>query len=138
MSPHCGLVACDQPQLALTWPREYFRFISPSHPAERSIGRPQGDPRRARPATTEAAIAIFVDQYQARYSKAVGCLTKDREALLIFFDFPPSLGTISAAGHLAKTSRSVGFHDSRLPCRDLETRQWNSAPSSGFRNTLNG
>lgn len=26
----------------------------------------------------------------------------------------------------------------QLPCRDLEARQWNSAPSSGFRNTLNG
>lgn len=39
-------------------------------------------------ATAEAAMAIFVDKYQAKYPKAVDCLTKDREALLTFFDFP--------------------------------------------------
>jgi transposase-like protein len=39
-------------------------------------------------ATAEAAIAIFVDKYDAKYPKAVECLTKDREALLAFFDFP--------------------------------------------------
>src|SRR5690606_38030675 len=39
-------------------------------------------------ATAEAAIAIFVDKYRAKYPKAVDCLTKDREALLTFFDFP--------------------------------------------------
>lgn len=39
-------------------------------------------------ATAEVAMAIFVDKYQAKYPKAVDCLTKDREALLTFFDFP--------------------------------------------------
>lgn len=39
-------------------------------------------------ATAEAAMAIFVDKYQAKYPKAVDCLMKDREALLTFFDFP--------------------------------------------------
>jgi putative transposase len=39
-------------------------------------------------ATAEAAIAVFVDKYAAKYPKAVDCLTKDREALLTFFDFP--------------------------------------------------
>lgn len=39
-------------------------------------------------ATAETAIAIFVDKYAAKYPKAVDCLTKDREALLTFFDFP--------------------------------------------------
>lgn len=39
-------------------------------------------------ATAEAAIVIFVDKYETKYSKAVDCLTKDREALLTFFDFP--------------------------------------------------
>ncbi|KZM47547.1 IS256 family transposase [Labrenzia sp. OB1] len=39
-------------------------------------------------ATAEAAIAVFVDKYGAKYPKAVECLTKDREALLTFFDFP--------------------------------------------------
>jgi putative transposase len=40
-----------------------------------------------RPAA-EAAIDAFADKYGAKYDKAVACLTKDREALLAFFDFP--------------------------------------------------
>jgi len=39
-------------------------------------------------ATAEIAITIFVDKYGAKYPKAADCLTKDREALLAFFDFP--------------------------------------------------
>src|SRR5208337_4788856 len=30
----------------------------------------------------------FADKYNAKHDKAVACLTKDREALLAFFDFP--------------------------------------------------
>src|SRR3981189_2287274 len=44
-----------------------------------------GAPTRA---AAEAAIEVFADKYGARYDKAVACLTKDREALLAFFDFP--------------------------------------------------
>ena len=44
-----------------------------------------GAPTRA---AAEAAIDMFADKYGARYDKAVACLTKDREALLAFFDFP--------------------------------------------------
>ena len=39
-------------------------------------------------ATAEAAIAVFVEKYGTKYSKATECLVKDREALLAFFDFP--------------------------------------------------
>ena len=39
-------------------------------------------------AAAEAAIDVFADKYAAKYDKAVACLTKDREALLAFFDFP--------------------------------------------------
>jgi len=39
-------------------------------------------------ATADAAIAVFADKYGAKYPKAVACLTKDREALVAFFDFP--------------------------------------------------
>ncbi|NDW07901.1 IS256 family transposase [Jiella pacifica] len=42
-------------------------------------------PDRAR---AEAALAMFEEKYSAKYSKAVHCLTKDRGALLAFFDFP--------------------------------------------------
>jgi transposase-like protein len=39
-------------------------------------------------ATAEAAVAVFIEKYAARYAKAVECLTKDADALLAFFDFP--------------------------------------------------
>ena len=44
-----------------------------------------GAPTRA---AAETAIDVFADKYGAKYDKAVACLTKDREALLAFFDFP--------------------------------------------------
>ena len=39
-------------------------------------------------ATAEAAITTFAEKYGAKYQKAVSCLTKDRDALLTFYDFP--------------------------------------------------
>jgi putative transposase len=39
-------------------------------------------------AAAEAAIATFAEKYAAKYEKAVACLTKDRDALLTFYDFP--------------------------------------------------
>jgi len=39
-------------------------------------------------ATAEAAMTTFAEKYAPKYDKAVECLTKDREALLTFFDFP--------------------------------------------------
>jgi putative transposase len=44
-----------------------------------------GAPTRA---AAEAAIDVFADKYSSKYDKAVDCLTKDRDALLAFFDFP--------------------------------------------------
>jgi putative transposase len=44
-----------------------------------------GAPTRA---IAEAAIDVFFEKYGAKYEKAVACLTKDRDALLAFFDFP--------------------------------------------------
>jgi len=38
--------------------------------------------------TAEAAVATFAEKYGAKYEKAVTCLTKDRDALLTFYDFP--------------------------------------------------
>src|SRR5881227_3243603 len=35
-----------------------------------------------------AAFDAFVETWGIKYDKAVGCLTKDREALLTFYDFP--------------------------------------------------
>ena len=39
-------------------------------------------------AAAEAAMDTFAEKYGAKYEKAVTCLTKDREALLAFYDFP--------------------------------------------------
>lgn len=39
-------------------------------------------------AAAETAMDIFSEKYGAKYEKAVTCLTKDREALLTFYDFP--------------------------------------------------
>ena len=36
----------------------------------------------------EKAMALFEEKYAAKYPRAVTCLTKDREALLAFYDFP--------------------------------------------------
>ena len=39
-------------------------------------------------ATAEAEITTSTEKYGAKYEKAVTCLTKDRDALLTFYDFP--------------------------------------------------
>jgi transposase-like protein len=39
-------------------------------------------------ALAEVAIDVFAEKYQAKHHKAVECLTKDRGALLAFFNFP--------------------------------------------------
>jgi transposase-like protein len=39
-------------------------------------------------AAAEKAFDLFVASYEAKYAKAVGCLVKDREELLVFYDFP--------------------------------------------------
>ena len=39
-------------------------------------------------ATAEAAVATFAEKYGTKYEKAVTCLSKDRDALLTFYDFP--------------------------------------------------
>lgn len=39
-------------------------------------------------AAAEAAIDVFAEKYGAKYPKAVTCVSKDREQILAFFDFP--------------------------------------------------
>jgi putative transposase len=39
-------------------------------------------------AKAEKAFDLFVTTFEAKYPKATGCLAKDREALLAFYDFP--------------------------------------------------
>jgi transposase-like protein len=39
-------------------------------------------------AAAAKALDLFVATYQAKYAKATDCLVKDREELLVFYDFP--------------------------------------------------
>jgi putative transposase len=39
-------------------------------------------------ADAEVAMSIFVEKYVTKYARAAECLTKDREALLAFYDLP--------------------------------------------------
>ena len=39
-------------------------------------------------AAAEEAFNLFVTTFEAKYPKAAGCLSKDREVLLTFYDFP--------------------------------------------------
>ena len=39
-------------------------------------------------AAAEEAVDAFVEEFSLKYEKAVGCLIKDRDSLLTFFDFP--------------------------------------------------
>ena len=39
-------------------------------------------------ASAETALGVFAEKYRAKYQPAVTCLTKDRDAMLAFFNFP--------------------------------------------------
>lgn len=39
-------------------------------------------------AAADKALDLFVASFEAKYPKAVECLTKDRDTLLVFYDFP--------------------------------------------------
>ena len=83
-----------------------------------------GAPTRA---AAEAAIDVFADKYGAKYEKAVACLTKDREALLAFFDFPAETGTICARQTRSRAySRRCVIEpcEQREPCRRRPPNSW--------------
>ena len=50
-------------------------------------------------ASAEVAIDVFAEKYAAKYDKAVECLTKDRDAMLAFYDFQPSIGSLANEFH---------------------------------------
>jgi transposase-like protein len=62
------------------------KFPKSMHPAVKADLRDiwQAETRAA----AEAAMNTFTEKYGTKYEKAVTCLTKDREALLAFYDFP--------------------------------------------------
>ena len=74
--------------------RQRAERVAEGPAAERDAG-PAPDLDGARPRRGGEGVDTFAAKYQAKYPKAVTCLTKDREALLAFYDFPRSTGSTS-------------------------------------------
>jgi len=64
------------------------------------------------------ALDLFVDTYGAKYEKALDCLTRDRDVLLAFYDFPAEHWR-----HLRTTTRS------RARCHGTARGDWKDTPS---------
>ena len=91
-------------------------------------------------ASAETAIAVFVEKYDAKYAKAVDCLTKDHSALLAFYDFPAEhwdhLRTSNSdPERLCHRSPSHGAHE-RLPV--IEDRQADGLQTGHGRSQADG
>src|SRR5262245_64840196 len=80
-----------------------------------------------------AAFDAFGETWGVKYDKAVACLTKDREALLAFFDFPAEHWD-----HLRTSNRSRAYLrrcviepcGPREPCRPRPPSSWCSNSST--------
>lgn len=91
-------------------------------------------------AAAEAAIDVFAEKYRAKYDKAVACLTKDRDVMLAFFDFPAEHGyhlrtsnpiesvfatvrhrTVRTKGALSATTAKLGVQDRHRGGKNLAT-----------------
>ena len=75
--------------------------------------------------TAEKAFDLFLDTYEPKYPKATGCLQKDREELLAFYDFPaqhweslrttnPIESTFATIRHRTKRSKGCLARDGML------------------------
>ena len=73
----------------------------------------------------EQAFALFIDTYEAKYPKATTCLEKDREELMVFYDFPavhwqhirtsnPIESTFGTIRHRTKRSKGCLSRDGML------------------------
>ncbi len=95
-------------------------------------------------AEAETAFDLFVATYEAKYPKAVECLTKDRGVLLTFYDFPAEHWIhIRTTNPIESTFSTVRLrHDktkgsgSRTACLTMVFKLMGSA-SKGWR-SLNG
>jgi putative transposase len=94
----------------------------------------------------EKAFELFVSTYQPKYPKAVDCLVKDREALLVFYDFPAEHWLhIRSTNPIESTFATVRLrHDktkgngSRVACltmvfklMETASRRWRALNGSG-------
>lgn len=76
-------------------------------------------------ADAEKAFNRFLAKYRAKYDKAADCLAKDREALLVFYDFPaehwkhirtsnPIESTFATVRHRTTRSKGCLTHDTGM------------------------
>ena len=84
-------------------------------------------PRRSWPVTNARSakppdenFAVIIELYEAKYDKAVGCLKKDRDALLAFYDFLAEhwkhLRTTNPIESTIKTQKPVAPMMTRMHC----------------------
>ncbi len=57
-------------------------------PVQNDVPQPQTAILEAGRADTGKDFALFLKTYEAKYPKATLCLRKDREELMVFYDFP--------------------------------------------------
>jgi hypothetical protein len=74
--PRCSLGVGKRPARS--------RYIPPLESQARAAGNLDAATRK----DAEAAFDAFIETYGVKYDKAAECLEKDREALLVFYDFP--------------------------------------------------
>jgi len=97
--------------------------------------RPSRGLRRADPCGGRGGADVFADKYAAKYEKAAACLTKDREALLAFFDFPAEHWDHLRTSQSRACSRRCGIEPcgQREPCRRRPPGSWSSNLSTPLR-----
>ena len=83
-------------------------------------------------ADAEDAFDFFVRAYRAKYDKAVECLTKDRDRLLTFHDFPAEhwkhlRSTNPIESTLAPVRPRTAPQGPRVACREKRRSPWCSS-----------
>jgi transposase-like protein len=114
-------------------------FVQPS--MKRDLREVWLSPNRA---AAETAIDVFAEKCGAKYPKAVECLTKDRQTLLAFYDFPaehwdhlrtsnPIASLFSTVRHRAvRTKGSLSSATAKLMAFKLIMAASNPSASSGL------
>ena len=90
-------------------------------------------------AAAEEAFDLFVKAYQAKYPQATECLSKDRDRLLSFYDFPAEHWVhIRTVNPIRSTFATVRLHPlqnegsgTRTACLTMMFKLMESASSGG-------
>jgi len=84
-------------------------------------------------AKAKAAMDIFAEKCRIKYEKAVTCLTKDRDALLAFYDFPADHWDHLRTGNPIESVFATVRHRTVRTKGRCRRRRRNSWSSSSFR-----